>query len=90
MLDQIIPKLLREYMATEDPARRAELVQVLQDYGAFPRIFEVCDQVLSPQADAEDSLQVKSNEGAARPAPKQKARIARTSTTEHFSTTIDP
>ena len=53
MLDKIIPKLLREYMDTDDPARRAELVQVLQDYGAFPRIFEVCDQALSAQAEAE-------------------------------------
>ncbi len=50
MLDKIIPKLLREYMDTDDPARRAELVQVLQDYGAFPRIFEVCEQALSSQA----------------------------------------
>lgn len=34
-------------MGSEDPARRAELVQVLQDYGAFPRIFEFCDEALS-------------------------------------------
>lgn len=47
MIDKIIPKLLREYMGSEDPARRAELVQVLQDYGAFPRIFEFCDEALS-------------------------------------------
>ncbi len=77
-------------MATDDPARRAELVQVLQDYGAFPRIFEVCNQVLSPQADAGPTALSQTDAGPAKPASKSKTRATRTSTSDHFSTTIDP
>ncbi len=89
MLDKIIPKLLREYMDTDDPARRAELVQVLQDYGAFPRIFEVCDQALSSQAD--DQPPTPPTESAApQPAsPAKKARTAATATADHFVTNVD-
>lgn len=89
MLDKIIPKLLREYMDTDDPARRAELVQVLQDYGAFPRIFEVCDQALSAQAAEEateaDVEQVKSD----RRRTAQKPRRAKVSTSDYFVANID-
>jgi len=53
MLDSIIPKLLREYVDTDDPARRAEIVQVLQDYGAFPKIFELCANALSMELEGE-------------------------------------
>lgn len=89
MLDKIIPKLLREYMDTDDPARRAELVQVLQDYGAFPRIFEVCDQALSSQAG--DMTSAPETET---PAPRQKStpkrtRSAPSATADHFVSNVD-
>lgn len=89
MLDKIIPKLLREYMDTDDPARRAELVQVLQDYGAFPRIFEVCDQALSSQA--ADLVTAPATEPSmTRPArPPKKARAAVRTTADHFVTNVD-
>ena len=55
MLDLIIPKLLREYVDTDDPARRAEIVQVLQDYGAFPKIFDLCANALSLEVESENA-----------------------------------
>ncbi len=61
--DEIIPKLLREYMDTDDPARKAELVQVLQDYGAFPTIFALCEQVLSDRQYDDVSGHISSIEG---------------------------
>ncbi len=89
MLDKIIPKLLREYMDTDDPARRAELVQVLQDYGAFPRIFEVCDQALSSQAD-DLSPAPPTEISAPQPvSPVKKARTTATATADHFVTNVD-
>lgn len=89
MLDKIIPKLLREYMDTDDPVRRAELVQVLQDYGAFPRIFEVCDQALSSQSD--DMVSAPATEGPAPQAanPTKKTRTAPTGTADHFVSNVD-
>ena len=89
MLDKIIPKLLREYMDTDDPARRAELVQVLQDYGAFPRIFEVCDQALSAQADAE-ATKAEAAAPAAKPARQsRKAPNGAMKTSDHFVANVD-
>lgn len=89
MLDKIIPKLLREYMDTDDPVRRAELVQVLQDYGAFPRIFEVCDQALSSQADAMADASPTEKPAPQPTSPIKKARRQATSTADHFVTNID-
>ena len=86
MLDKIIPKLLREYMDTDDPARRAELVQVLQDYGAFPRIFEVCDQALTAQAKADAA------DGPPAPKPQRSTRKtagASLRTSDHFVANVD-
>ncbi len=88
MLEKIIPKLLREYMDTDDPARRAELVQVLQDYGAFPRIFEVCDQALSSQA--AERAEAAAESAAPQPAgPAKKTRAKATATADHFVANID-
>jgi len=87
MLDKIIPKLLREYMDTDDPARRAELVQVLQDYGAFPRIFEVCDQALSSQA--EESSSAAEAPEPQPTSPTKKKRSAPAATAEHFVSNVD-
>lgn len=89
MLDKIIPKLLREYMDTDDPARRAELVQVLQDYGAFPRIFEVCDQALSARSDsemAEPMVDMVEQKAARAPG---KTRTAPLKTSDHFVANVD-
>ena len=87
MLDKIIPKLLREYMDTDDPARRAELVQVLQDYGAFPRIFEVCDQALSQQA---DEAEPQAKEQAPRTsAPARRNRSQPTRTSDYFVANVE-
>ncbi len=89
MLDKIIPKLLREYMDTDDPARRAELVQVLQDYGAFPRIFEVCDQALS--ALAEDEVEgTKAEKPASVTAGRRGSRkLSLVGTSDHFVANVD-
>lgn len=89
MLDKIIPKLLREYMDTDDPARRAELVQVLQDYGAFPRIFEVCDQALSAQADAAAFEPQGEPHEFKSMRPARKTRTSAGSTSDHFVANID-
>lgn len=89
MLDKIIPKLLREYMDTDDPARRAELVQVLQDYGAFPRIFEVCDQALSSQAEGMVSAPATERPAPQPEVPAKKTRSAPKSTADHFVTNVD-
>lgn len=89
MLDKIIPKLLREYMDTDDPARRAELVQVLQDYGAFPRIFEVCDQALSSQAKSVTDAPVTETSATQPSGPTKKARTAPSATSDYFVTNID-
>lgn len=89
MLDKIIPKLLREYMDTDDPARRAELVQVLQDYGAFPRIFEVCDQALSSQAEEMASAPAMETPAPQPTSPAKKKRSAPSATADHFVSTVD-
>jgi len=89
MLDKIIPKLLREYMDTDDPARRAELVQVLQDYGAFPRIFEVCDQALSSQAEEMASASAMKTPAPQPTSPSKKTRAAPSATADHFVSTVD-
>ncbi len=41
-------------MTSEDPVRRAEIVQVLQDYGAFPRIFEMANDSIRSNEDDDD------------------------------------
>ena len=89
MLDKIIPKLLREYMDTDDPARRAELVQVLQDYGAFPRIFEVCDQALSAQAEGEMTKPAIETPRSETTRPVRKSRSAPVRTSDHFVANVD-
>ena len=54
MLDKIVPKLLREYIASNDSVRRAEIVDVLRDYGALPMIFEIAAAAYSDDRDNDD------------------------------------
>lgn len=84
MSDEIISKLLREYFDTDDPARRAELTQVLQDHGTFPRIFEVCQNALAsdPEPDAGPSDGTVLSDG-----PKER-KSAPTETSTEFRTTV--
>ena len=89
MLDEIIPKLLREYMDTDDPARRAELVQVLQDYGAFPRIFEVCDKALSAQSDGKLPRPKAETQAAKESGAVKKSRSPMVSTSDHFVVNVE-
>jgi len=89
MLDKIIPKLLREYMDTDDPARRAELVQVLQDYGAFPQIFEVCDQALSEQTDSISGDHSTETRKTSDSIPARKTRVSPARTSDHFVANVD-